>query len=377
MKRISTILFVLLSLSVSAQKRGDITIALLTDLHVTPETTNDTKADEIIDEINRSDFDLVVVAGDITNTGSNTELQNIRRKLGRIRHRCIATTGNHETTWSESADTEFRRLWGHDGCTTAKAGDYLFVAYPAGPYMKMADGGIRTETLAWVDREMSKANGRKIVSVCHYPLNNDLTNREEIISIVRKHNAIASLCGHYHKPRLMNFDSIPGILGRSLSLGKKGEENFGYTVIRFANDSIYVSEKRLGEPAIAQYAGSAGIQRRTGSHKVRPETCAYRFRRHESRTYRRRRGFDIHQCHRRWRHNLLRQLRRQGKSIRFQGETRPLGTAFPRPDLLVADTARRQNHSRQRIRQSVRARCRQRKNRMAQPRLRYDDRRPG
>ena len=49
MKRISIILFVLLSLSVSAQKRGDITIALLTDLHVTPETTNDTKADEMID----------------------------------------------------------------------------------------------------------------------------------------------------------------------------------------------------------------------------------------------------------------------------------------------------------------------------------------
>lgn len=243
MKRISTILFVLLSLSVSAQKRGDITIALLTDLHVTPETTNDTKADEIIDEINRSDFDLVVVAGDITNTGSNTELQNIRRKLGRIRHRCIATTGNHETTWSESADTEFRRLWGHDGCTTAKAGDYLFVAYPAGPYMKMADGGIRTETLAWVDREMSKANGRKIVSVCHYPLNNDLTNREEIISIVRKHNAIASLCGHYHKPRLMNFDSIPGILGRLALARQKRARRISATPLSGSPTIRYTSAK--------------------------------------------------------------------------------------------------------------------------------------
>lgn len=277
MKRISIILFVLLSLSVSAQKRGDITIALLTDLHVTPETTNDTKADEMIDEINRSDFDLVVVAGDITNTGSNAELRNIRRKLGRIRHRCIATAGNHETTWSESADTEFRRLWGHNGCTTAKAGDYLFVAYPAGPYMKMADGGIRTETLTWVDREMSKANGRKIVSVCHYPLNNDLTNREEIVSIVRRHNAIASLCGHYHKPRLMNFDSIPGILGRSLSLGKKGEENFGYTVIRFANDSIYVSEKRLGEPATAQYAVRQGYSDELAAIKCDPKPAPIDF----------------------------------------------------------------------------------------------------
>ncbi len=271
MKRISIIIFVLLSISVSAQRRGDITVALLTDLHVTPGTVNDEKTDEMVDEINRSDFDLVVVAGDITNTGSNRELQNIHRKLGRIRHRCIATTGNHETTWSESADTEFRRLWGHNGCTTANVGDYLFVAYPAGPYMKMADGGIRTETLAWVDKEMSKANGRKIVSVCHYPLNNDLTNREDIAAIIRKHNAIASLCGHYHKPRLMNFDSISGILGRSLSLGRKGEENFGYTVIRFANDSIYVSEKLLGEPAIARYAVRQGYSDELAAIKCDPK----------------------------------------------------------------------------------------------------------
>lgn len=276
MKRISTItvLSLLLTLSVAAQNRGDITIALLTDLHVTPGTVNDDKTDEMVDEINRSKFDLVVVAGDITNTGSNDELQNIYHKLKRIRHRCIATTGNHETTWSESADTEFRRLWGHNGCATAKAGDYLFVAYPAGPYMKMADGGIRTETLAWADREMSKAGGRKIVSVCHYPLNNDLTNREEIVSIVRKHNAIASLCGHYHKPRLMNFDSIPGILGRSLSLGKKGEENFGYTVIRFANDSIYVSEKPIGEPAIAKYAIRQGYSDELGNIKCDPKPAS-------------------------------------------------------------------------------------------------------
>ncbi len=273
MKRFSIITWLplLLSLSVAAQNRGDITIALLADLHVTPGNVNDAKTDEMIDEINRTDFDLVVVAGDITNTGSDKELQNIHRKLGRIRHRCLTTTGNHETTWSESADTEFRRLWGHNGCTTAKAGDYLFVAYPAGPYMKMADGGIRTETLAWVDCEMSKAKGRKIVSVCHYPLNNDLTNREEIIPIVRKHDAIASLCGHYHKPRLMNFDSVPGILGRSLSLGRKGEENFGYTVVRFADDSIYVSEKLLGEPAVAKYAIRQGFSDELAAIKCDPK----------------------------------------------------------------------------------------------------------
>ncbi len=239
-------------------RKDEITIALLTDLHVTPGNSCDSKTDEAIAEINRAKYDLVIIDGDMTNMGSNEELHNIYGKLRRLRHRTLTTVGNHETTWSESGCTEFQRLWGHDGSTTAKVGDYLFVAYPAGPYMKMAEGGIPTQTLAWIDSQMAKAGKRRIVSVCHYPLNNDITNRVQLREVLAKYDVAASLCGHYHKPRLMNFDSIPGILCRSLSLGKGADEHFGYTILRFANDSIYVSEKRIGEKPVLQYAVRQG-----------------------------------------------------------------------------------------------------------------------
>ena len=257
--RIFILLFAIFAnITVFGHRKDDITIALLTDLHVTPGNTCDSKIDEAIDEINRTKYDLVVVNGDLTNMGSNEELQNIYKKLHRLHHRTLTTVGNHETTWSESGCTEFQRLWGHDGSTTAKVGNYLFVAYPAGPYMKMAEGGIPTQTLAWIDSQMAKAGKRRIVSVCHYPLNNDITNRAQLRDVLAKYDVIASLCGHYHQPRLMNLDSITGILCRSLSLGKGADEHFGYTILRFANDSIYVSEKRIGEQPSLQYAVRQG-----------------------------------------------------------------------------------------------------------------------
>ncbi len=263
MRLLKTILLVLLladAACVAAQSRrkDDITVAVLADLHVTPNNECDKQIERAVEEINRSHYDLVVVAGDLTNMGSNEELRNIYGKLRRLRHRTLTTVGNHETTWSESGCTEFGRLWGHDGNVAMQVGNYLFVAYHAGPYMKMAEGGIPTQTLAWIDKRMAKADGRRIVSVCHYPLNNDITNRTQLREVIAKYDVVASLCGHYHTPRLMNFDSVPGVLCRSLSLGKAEKEHFGYTIVRFANDSIYVDEKRIGEEPVRQYAVRQG-----------------------------------------------------------------------------------------------------------------------
>ena len=171
--------------------------------------------------------------------GSDAELQCAYNHLKHIRHPQLVTHGNHETTWSDSGGANFEKYWGHNGCTTESVGDYLFVAYPAGPYIKMADGTAQDGCrLAWVESKLKRAGKRRIISVCHYPLNKDLTNRTEIVSLLKKYGVSASLCGHYHKPRLMNFDSLPGILGRSLMLSKYGDKDCGYTVLTLQNAEL-------------------------------------------------------------------------------------------------------------------------------------------
>ena len=255
MRRILYIAIAALAILTSCADRRPIRVALLADLHITPGNYNDSIMSRVVEDINSEDFDLVVIAGDITNMGSDAELQCAYNHLKQIRHPQLVTHGNHETTWSDSGGANFEKYWGHNGCTTESVGDYLFVAYPAGPYIKMADGTAQDGCrLAWVESKLKRAGKRRIISVCHYPLNKDLTNRTEIVSLLKKYGVSASLCGHYHKPRLMNFDSLPGILGRSMMLSKDGDKDCGYTVLTLQNDSIYIAEKLIGEQPVAQHA---------------------------------------------------------------------------------------------------------------------------
>lgn len=221
-------------------------VAFLTDIHVTPGNVQDSLFRVAVDEINASPCDIVIFGGDLTNLGSDAELEYVHGLISRLEKPWHAVPGNHETTWSESACTTFARIFGHDGRTAFRAGDYLFLGYASGPFMKMAMGAVRTEDLAWLAAEAAKARpGQRIVSLCHYPLNNDLTNRTEVTATLRRLDIPLTLFGHYHRaPSLFNFDSIAGIQGRALR--GKSDSDAGYTLLDFWGDSVRVREKTLG-----------------------------------------------------------------------------------------------------------------------------------
>lgn len=221
-------------------------VAFLTDIHVTPGNVQDSLFRVAVDEINASPCDIVIFGGDLTNLGSDAELEYVHGLISRLEKPWHAVPGNHETTWSESACTTFARIFGHDGRTAFRAGDYLFLGYASGPFMKMAMGAVRTEDLAWLAAEAAKARpGQRIVSLCHYPLNNDLTNRTEVTATLRRLDIPLTLFGHYHRaPSLFNFDSIAGIQGRALR--GKNDSDAGYTLLDFWGDSVRVREKTLG-----------------------------------------------------------------------------------------------------------------------------------
>lgn len=223
-----------------------------TDIHVTPGNVQDSLFRIAVAEANASDADLVIFGGDLTNMGSDRELAHVHGLMSQLRKPWFTVPGNHETTWSESGCTTFRRLFGHAGCVATRAKGYLFLGYASGPYMKMADGMIRGEDLAWLERQAAAARpGERIVSLCHYPLNGDLTNRQEVTETLKSVGVTASLYGHYHQLQLRNFDGIAGIPGRALA-GKRGEAP-GYTLLDFFADSVRIREKPLGMPPVTRY----------------------------------------------------------------------------------------------------------------------------
>jgi predicted phosphodiesterase len=207
-----------------------------------------------VDEINLSDADLVIVTGDITNDGSDAELNLAKSILDRLTKPSLVIPGNHETNWSESAGLSIKKLWGDDRFLSVE-NDFILVGFSTGPYMKMGDGHVKQEDIQWLKTELASMSnhGKKLLAFAHHPLADGLDNWTDVTAILNEYECLAVFCGHGHRLGLHNFDSIPGVMGRALSQGNP--VTAGYNIVEIRNDSLFVSEKVVGqvvgEPAIA------------------------------------------------------------------------------------------------------------------------------
>jgi Icc-related predicted phosphoesterase len=225
-----------------------ITFVLLTDLHVNPASASETALNDIVDEINRTDIDFTIVSGDLTNTGSDAELLAVKKALDKLNKPCHVIPGNHETNWAESAGLKITELWSDDRFAFRHNG-FLFIGFNTGPYMKMGDGHIKQEDIAWMKRLLAgKRKEETLIAVSHYPLADGLGNWPQATEILKSSDCRIAFCGHGHSLRLLNFDGIPGIMGRSVILGNSPVP--GYNVVHLRNDSVLVYNKSLSEKSL-------------------------------------------------------------------------------------------------------------------------------
>ncbi|MDE6301751.1 MAG: PQQ-binding-like beta-propeller repeat protein [Muribaculaceae bacterium] len=251
-------------LAASAQK-----MAVLTDIHITPGNASEPRLREAVREINAAPFDMVLLTGDLTNEGSDRELANVKSILDSISHPLFVIPGNHETTWSQSATKTFFDTFGNDRFVTEKD-SLIIIGISCGPFMKMGDGHIKTEDLAWLQSTLDErlAPGKRVLSVNHYPLNEDLDNFYEYTDALSHYPVIAHINGHYH--RWIDYTAgdvpgaIPGAMVRALDM-KDGD--YGYSIVEVTPDSVFVSEKRLGMPAARRFAFAAETEHTPVPHE--------------------------------------------------------------------------------------------------------------
>lgn len=227
---------------------GATRIAILSDIHVTPGNECETRLKEAVAEINgMNGVDMVVVDGDLTNEGSDEQLQNVKNILDRLNKPQYILPGNHENNWSQSATKTFVDLWGNDRFVT-ETDSLVIVGINCGPYMKMGDGHIKQEDLHWLSSTLSQKadNGKRVVSFNHYPLQNDLDNYADYAAILEQYPTQIHINGHYHKNAPYKCGDIDCMMVRSLDR-KNGD--FGYTIMDVTPDSVLFYQKRLGQPA--------------------------------------------------------------------------------------------------------------------------------
>ncbi|MBN9383717.1 MAG: PQQ-binding-like beta-propeller repeat protein [Chitinophagaceae bacterium] len=231
-------------------------VAFLTDIHVSPGAASEPNLENIVSEINEGGYDFAVATGDVTNTGLDTELITVHRILSRLKIPLHIIPGNHETNWSESACQTFSRLWGNDRFFFS-SGNYLFIGFDTGPFMKMGDGHVKEEDVRWLQQTLAREAGKDktVISLSHYPLGDGLDNWYEVTDILKRYNTRMVLCGHGHRLSLHNFDGLPGIMGRAALIG--GSDVPGYNILTLRHDSACIYEKRLHTPIGAPFVSFA------------------------------------------------------------------------------------------------------------------------
>lgn len=216
--------------------------AWLTDVHIGYPTAQEDLINSVNDINSFDDIDFTIVSGDITATGTLTELTKAKSILDQLKKPYYIIPGNHDTKWSESGCTDFIKLWGNDRFVF-EYDKFLFIGLHQGPRMRMADGHWALEDLRWFDSLIvSKPNSNQpIIFVTHYPLDESIDNWYEMLDRLKNLNTKVAIFGHGHTNTIYDFESIAGVMGRSNLRAK--DEIGGYTIAEIRNDSIYFSER--------------------------------------------------------------------------------------------------------------------------------------
>lgn len=243
-KQILVLTLIICLFPAAAQEHsGTFLFALITDTHI-----GGAGADEdlrrTVEDINAIDsLAFVIISGDVTEFGSDSELLLAKEILDGLRKPWYIIPGNHDTKWSESGANSFRKIFGAEAFVFRHDG-WLFLGTNSGPNMRMGPGQIPRENLVWLDSVLSVPANRilKVVSVNHYPLDNGLNNWYELTDRLKKLDTRMALCGHGHSNRVMNFEGIPALMGRSNL--RAGKEHGGYNIMTILGDTLLTAAIR-------------------------------------------------------------------------------------------------------------------------------------
>ncbi len=236
-------IFICLSPAGAQLHNGTFHFALVTDTHIGG-TEADVDLRQTVEDINTNDsLAFVIISGDVTEFGSDSELLLAKEILDGLEKPWYIIPGNHDTKWSESGANSFRRIFG-DEAFVFRQGGWLFLGTNSGPNMRMGPGQIPRENIVWLDSVLSVPSNRdmKVVSVNHYPLDSGLNNWYELTDRLKTLDTRLALCGHGHSNRVLDFEGIPALMGRSNL--RAGKEYGGYNIMTVRGDSLLTAAVR-------------------------------------------------------------------------------------------------------------------------------------
>ncbi|MCU0646133.1 MAG: metallophosphoesterase, partial [bacterium] len=223
-----------------------IRFAWLSDTHIGASTAAEDLREAVRDINCSAGIDFVILSGDVTEMGSNAELELAKAILDSLDKPYYIIPGNHDTKWSESGCTKFAALWGNDKFNFEFEG-YRFIGMHQGPLMRMGDGHFAPEDLRWLDSALTNLPNKNhpLIFITHYPIDVSVANWYEFLDRVKKYNSKIILFGHGHRNKIYSLEGVPGVMGRSTL--RRDQPRGGYNIVEINNDSMFFSERKIEE----------------------------------------------------------------------------------------------------------------------------------
>ena len=239
-------LLLLLPLALRAQETP-LRFAWLSDTHIGSSTGEDDLRASVSDINAQSNLSFVIISGDITEYGSLEQLRLAKDILDGLKLPCHVIPGNHDAKWSESGATDFTRLWPSERFDF-EAGGYRFLGMYQGPIMKMGDGFWSPQDVRWLRNTLAGLPDKQqpVIFVTHYPLDDGIANWYEVLDLLKQYNTQVVLCGHGHADHNLNFEGMPGVMGRSNLRARHPAP--GYNLVEIRDGLMTVTSRMPGQP---------------------------------------------------------------------------------------------------------------------------------
>lgn len=221
----------------------DTCFAVIADTHLNSGIPNTVaELTSIIRDINAQDsIQFVILAGDITEFGSDEEILIAKRVLDLFDKPWYIISGNHDSKWSESGCNTFLETFGYEQFSFTHD-NIAFIGTNSGPNMRMAPALIPRESMVWLEDQLQNLPAKRpVVFINHYPLTEDMSNYRSVIDLLGTKNIQLAICGHYHTNQAFSASGIPSVKCRSSQA--RGYEGPGYNLVTIRDKKVSFRER--------------------------------------------------------------------------------------------------------------------------------------
>jgi len=235
-------LTIIIFIFIVAINGNDTKFAWFTDTHIGPNGADKDLISAVKDVNSLSNINFVIVSGDISEMDIGKNLDTAKLILDQLNVKYYIIPGNHDTKWSSSGCTKFKKIFGSERFNFEYNG-IRFIGLHQGPVMRMSPGFFSPEDLRWINSELKNLKNAKqpIIIVTHYPIDESVSNYVEFLNIIKNYNIQFILHGHGHSNKTFNFSGISGVMSRS-TLSRK-EKFGGYNIVEINSDSAMFYNK--------------------------------------------------------------------------------------------------------------------------------------